>query len=123
MNDSVPLPFETPRQAALFALLLVTLLLLPFLVGGRHWSAVPVNDGAFSYVQRTMDDTSDLDVLFVASSYLWVGVDPLVVEHALTAKLGRKASVAMLGTNTRGEELMHLLIKDVLSRRKVGAVV
>jgi hypothetical protein len=123
--------FSSLKQVAAFAALLATSLSAPLLLRAMHqpsreaaWSSVPTYAGDFAHIRHQIfDEKSDIDLLFVGSSFLWAGIDTPQVERALSRQLGRKATVLSLGSNWWGEDLTYLLLRDLLARRRVTLVV
>ena len=123
--------FRSLRQAGAFAALLLACLASPLVLGALHvprreavWSAVPEEAGPFSFIHReVMEARGDVDLLFIGSSYLWAAIDVPYVEQELGRRLGRKATVLSLSSNWLGEDLVFVLLRDLLARRKVSTVV
>ncbi|CAN5748314.1 MAG: hypothetical protein H0T77_02015 [Pyrinomonadaceae bacterium] len=124
-------PFTSRWQAYGFALTLAFFLLLPAglsrsgLVRRQDvYQRIPEKFGAFSYIgHQIFDDSSDIDILFLGSSVLWLGIDTPYVQYELSRQLGRPANVITFGSNWRGEELNYILLSEVLQRRKVRMLV
>jgi predicted nucleotidyltransferase len=129
-SESIDPPFSTRNQAVGFAVLLLALLGLPLLFGKAHlirrehvYAAVPEEWGAFSYIHRQIfEETSDIDLLIIATSHLYQGLDGVYLRNELSRRLGREATVISLSTNWRSEALNYQLLRDILARRKVRMV-
>jgi len=126
-NDTIDPPFYTRGQALGYAALLLALLVLPLVVGKSNlirreqvYAAVPEEWGAFSYIHRQMfEETSDIDLLIIATSHLYQGLDGVYLQKQLSRSLGREANVVSLSTNWRSEALNYQLLRDIVARRKV----
>lgn len=123
--------FSSTRQAWMFALLLLVLLLLP-LAMPESWlpprreiySSCPWGNGAFPYMRKQIfDEKDDIDILFMGSSRIWWGIDTPHVQKALSEKLGRDAVVRTMGWDTAGFDAMYFIMRDVLEHRKVRVLV
>lgn len=131
VRDVMAQPFNSRLQALGFALLLLLLLLLPvglaqsgLLSRQNAYPTVPEKAGAFAYIQREIyQDQSDIDVLILGTSLLWVAIDTPYVQQELSKTLGREAKVITFGSNWRGEDLNYTLLRDTLQRRKVKMLV
>ncbi|MGH7295988.1 MAG: hypothetical protein ACRELB_13690 [Polyangiaceae bacterium] len=88
------------------------------------YKAVPDRAGPFAYIeQQALEESGDIDILFVGSSLLWAGIDTHAVAEALSARIRRPATVVMLGSNWEGADLPYVLLHDLLSHRHVRLVV
>jgi hypothetical protein len=123
--------FQSTGQALRFVLLLLGLLMLPTVLAlGRLpsrdqvYDGVPLSNGPFPFIsQQVFREGADIDVLVVADSVLWVGLDAPYLQHTLSATLGRPAKVLVLAANWPGMDLRYSLLRDILARRRVGMVV
>jgi hypothetical protein len=123
--------FSTRWGARVFGFFVALVLLLPSALTNRHFPdhderlpSVPINAGPYSFLQQQVyGETSDVDLAFVGDSLLWVGIDAPKVAEALTRSLGRPARVITLGWNWAGEDLTYYVLRDMLARRRVRAVV
>jgi hypothetical protein len=119
--------FSTTRKAAGFLALLLGALLLPVVLrmGGsagrdRVYDSVPSEAGPFSFVAKQIFyEGSDIDLLILGDSLLWVGVDALHVQRELSRALGREAHVVVIAANWAGTDLRYMLLRDLLEHRKV----
>ena len=124
-------PFDSTWQASGFALLLVVLLMLPVglsksgLTSRKDvYERIPERFGAFSYIgNQIFEEKSDIDILFLGSSVLWLGIDTPYVQDELSRRLGRQANVVTFGANWRGEDLTFILLSELLQTRKVRMLV
>ena len=123
-------PFQTPSQAGAFALLLGLLLVLPVAFGTsgvftreQAYASAPEAWGSFSYIHHEIfEETADIDLLLIATSQLYQGIDGVQLQQQLSAHLGRPATVVTLSTNWRSAALDYQLLRDVLARRTVRMV-
>ena len=123
--------FSSTRQAGAFALLLLTILLLPMLAGKsllppreQIYSSVPLARGPYPYLhQQIFEEKEDIDIAFLGSSLMWVGIDAPYVQKELGAKLGRKAVVRDLGWVFAGFDALYFITQDLLQHRKVRMLV
>jgi hypothetical protein len=130
-KQAVAEPFRSPRQAALFCALVLAFLALPAclsalgLYGRRDaYREMPAGAGPYAFVEKqVLDERGDIDMLFLASSLLWVGVDTPIVQRELARAEGRPVTVLTFGYNHRGEDVAYAILRDTLARRKVKTVV
>ncbi len=123
--------FASARTAVGFVGLLLALLALPWGLAAlgvpsreQLWRGVDDDSGPIAWVwQQVFRERSDLDVVFVGASLMGAGVDTPRVEAALSRELGREAAVVTLAVNWRTEDRVHLILEELLRRRKVGLVV
>ena len=124
-------PFTGNRQAVAFACLLGLCLVLPLLSAvvrdGRRerlYDQVPTTGGPYRFIeQQLFQERGDLDVVAVGGSYVWAGLDPLVVEQELGRVLRRPAVAINLASNWHGEDFSFHVVRDLLERRKVKMLV
>lgn len=123
-------PFYSARQALGFAALIFLLLVLPVglaktgLVERKHvYPSVPEEWGGYGFIQKQIFvEKADIDLLVVTTSQLYQGLDGNYLQRQLTQGLGREAVLVVFPTNYRCEALVYTLLRDVLKRRKVKAV-
>ena len=123
--------FSSPKQAAGFALLLLTVLLLPALTGKSRlppreeiYADIPWRFGPFNHIRRQIfEEKEDIDILFIGSSRIWSGIDTPQVQKALSDKLGRPAVVETLGWAWNGFDADYFVAQDLLQHRKVRMMV
>lgn len=124
-------PFIARWEAIGFVLLLVIFLLLPIglsksgLIRRQDvYPTVPTKAGTFPYIQHEIfNEQTDIDVLILGTSLLWVAIDTPYLQRELSKALGRDAKVITFGSNWRGEDLNYTLLRDLLQRRKVKLLV
>jgi len=123
--------FSSTRQAAAFALLLLIVLLLPVLLEKsclppreQLYSSAPWNTGAFPYMHdQIFDDKEDVDIAFMGSSRIWVGIDTPQVQEKLSEQLGHKAVVRSFCWTSPGFDPFYFILQDLLQHRKVHIIV
>ncbi len=64
-------------------------------------------------------EAGKIDVLFLGFSSLWVGLDSKSIEKDLSLNRNSKVVVRTIGMNHPGEDILEILAKDLLARRKV----
>jgi hypothetical protein len=80
--------------------------------------------GAYAYVEReTLDERSDVDMVFVGASHIVAGIDTVLVQSELAAVLGRTAVARTLGFSWTGLDASYAVLRDLLEHRRVGTVV
>ena len=120
-------PFRSPRGAAAFCAAVALAFALPALFSALGlysrrdaYLEMPAGDGGFPYiVKEALDERSDVDILLLGESTLWLGVDTPYVEQALSREEGRQAKVLTYGHNWRGIDLDYALLRDTLAHRRV----
>lgn len=119
--------FRSPKQAAVFCAAAALLLALPALLSalglyGRRdaYLEMPAGDGGFPYmVKEALEERSDIDILFLGESMVWLGVDTMYVQAELARAQGRPANVITYAHNWRGIDLDYALLRDTLARRRI----
>src|SRR5580658_3012368 len=97
----MPPAFDSTKQAAAFAGLLLLLLLAPwlahktFLPGREHtYSSESIRWEKFPWVQKFIyGETNDIDIAFIGSSHICDDIDTPYVQKKLDERLGRKTTV------------------------------
>ena len=123
--------FSSTRQAALFGLLILAILLLPLLLRksllpGREklYAAASWGDGAFPYIHdQIFQESGDIDIAFMGCSTIFWGIDTPYVQARLSEKLGREAAVRTIGWNRPGYDPFYFISRDLLEHRKVRMIV
>jgi hypothetical protein len=123
--------FDNDFQALAFLVLVAALLVSPILLGHLHpedrehaYQDMRSQDGGFSFAGHEIYEVQDdIDILFAGPSTVWTGIDSLIVEQALTQKLGRHARVVTYGSTGASIEVQYIQIRDTLKHKKVGMVV
>lgn len=123
--------FETRRHAWGFVGVLAFFLTLPLLLSvfGKPtrddvFASIPGGSGPIPYIkQEIYDEKADIDILFLGTSLLWVGIDSQYMKQEVSKKIGKEARVLTIGTNWRGEDLNYVFLRDLLQRRRVRMLV
>lgn len=123
-------PFTSNRQALVFAAAVAAFLLLPVALGRsglierRHvWAAVPEKWGGFEFIhEQLFEEQAPIDLLVIATSQLYQGLDGPYLQRELSRRLGREVVLVVLPTNYRCEALNYTLLREMLARRTVRAV-
>jgi hypothetical protein len=123
--------FDSTLQLGAFTAILLAALTLPITlswVGAPSrravYEAATTGVGPFPFFKHQIfDEKSDIDLLFIGPSLLWVAIDDNYLEQTLSQRLGRPSKVLTLGTNWRGEDLYYTLLKDISSHRKIKTLV
>jgi hypothetical protein len=123
--------FATARQAVTFAVLLLILLLGPVIAA--LWSGVDSSDvyrslptyaGPIAHIEHQLfEEQSDLDVVFIGSSFIWSAIDAPYVQEELSRTLGRPARVLVLASVWPGLDRDYAILHDLLAHRRVRLVV
>ena len=123
--------FSSTKSAAAFAILVAAVLVLPAAFGGKFlpareqaYASVGWRLGAFPWIHRQIFlETNDVDIAFVGSSVMFSGIDARYVQHALTEKTGRPATVFTLGWFWAGFDATYFVAQDLLQHRRVKMLV
>jgi hypothetical protein len=129
--NAVAPAFRSTRQAAVFCAAVLGLLALPaiFTALGLYnrrdaYLEMPIGDGGLAYIEKQgLEERSDIDLLLVGDSLLWLGVDTVYIQNELERAEGRPVNVMMFAHNARGLDLDYGMIRDVLARRRVKTLV
>ena len=127
----MPPAFSSLRQAAAFALLLLSFLAAPMLVSALGvldratvYPTLPAYAGPISHIQHELfEESSDVDIAFIGSSFMWSAIDAPYLQDELTRASGRQAVVRVLASVWPGLDRDYAFLKDLLSKRRVGLVV
>ncbi len=123
--------FRSPRQAVAFCAAVILLLALPALFSALGlysrrdaYLETPIGDGGFVYTaKQVLDERSDLDMVFLGDSMLWLGVDTPYVQQALARAEGHEVAVRTFGHAWPGIDVDYATLRDAVARRRVGTVV
>lgn len=123
--------FSSIRQAAAFAFLLLALLALPVVVGKtlqpprvQSYAAQTWGSGPYPWIQQQLfEEKSDIDIAFVGSSHILHCMDARRVQAELSKKLGRPATVRVVGWGGAGYDALYFITKDLLENRRVRMLV
>jgi hypothetical protein len=122
--------FSSPRQAGAFALLLLSLLLLPLLVGK---SFLPTREQMYAETGREIidfphihdqifEEKGDIDIAIMGSSRLGCTINGGYLQQQLSAKLGRPAVVRTLTWTWNGYDALYFVAQDLLEHRNVHTI-
>jgi hypothetical protein len=124
--------FSSTKQAAAFALLLLAILFLPVILRGRllpprsenylwqGWNSF--GDCPYLY-QQIFEETNDIDIAFVGSSRILMGIDTPYVQQKLSERLGRPAVVRTIAWGWSGFDKFYFAVRDLLQHRRVRMLV
>jgi hypothetical protein len=124
--------FSSTKQAAAFALLLLGIFLLPIVLHGRLLAPTRENYlqqgwdtfGDYQYLYRQIfEETNDIDIAFVGSSRIWLGIDTPYVQKKLSEQLGRPTVVRTIAWGWGGFDKFYFVMRDLLERRHVRLLV
>ncbi len=108
--------------AALFATALIGLLLICALPHDRYIRFQALTDQAVVKAgwiyERIHFDPKPIDVVFIGTSHVMVGVDSVKTEQACRAQGGRHCASVNFAMEHMGRDLHWLLIREVLETRK-----
>ena len=117
-------------QLWLFVVVMALLAVFP-LVDKPSWMnravlyrALKLNDNyRYNIMPQLINGKRDIDVLFLGASALGSGFNPRMVKEALREKLGREPVVYTMYHPQRGADLDAIIIRDILSKRRVTMLV
>jgi hypothetical protein len=123
--------FVSTKQSAVFAILLLIVLLSPVLAGKRFlppreqaYSSQSWGSGPYPWIENQIfQETNDIDIAFVGSSHILHAVDTLHFQAKLSEKLGRPAVVRTIAWGGAGFDALYFITRDLLAHRKVGMLV
>jgi hypothetical protein len=123
--------FSSIRSAVAFALLLLFLLSLPLAIGkkllpprAQSYAAQSWGNGPYPYIQQQLfEEKGDIDIAFIGSSHILHCLDARRLQTELSRKLGRPATVRVIGWGGAGFDAIYFVAKDLLERRKVRTLV
>lgn len=128
MQAELPIeyPFKSGAEKILILVLLSLILLLTFgffpisIERKKIISKIPgtETDAAF-VIDEVYNKTSDIDLLLLGPCTVWWQIYTPRLQEKLSQKYQRRAEVITLGFNHFGSDLMYLILKDVLKKRKV----
>ena len=123
--------FSSTKQAAAFALLLLMVLSLPAVVGEgslppreQSYATLSWGSGPYPWVQQQLfGEKGDIDIALVGSSHILQSVDARLLQARLGEKLGRPATVRVIGWGGAGYDALYFITRDLLKHRKVRLLV
>lgn len=128
------LPIEYPikrnEERFLIGIFFIIILLLTFdifhLAPARYHliaTIPPTETDAHFVIDEVYQKTGDIDALILGPCTAWWQIYTPFIQEALSKKYQRDTVVITLGYNHFGSDLMYLLLKDVLQKRKVKNLV
>jgi hypothetical protein len=121
--------FDRRYQVVAFVTFILLSLIAPLVIPlvipiERRYEAIQWNLGNYPFIREQIFATKGpIDILFVGPSAVWTGVDPVLVQEAVKARLQREAAVLNFGTDFYGHEAAYFLVRDTLATRQVRVVV
>ena len=123
--------FDSTKQVAAFALLLLLLLAGPWLAGKSFlpereqiYSSTSWQFGSYPFLdQHIFHEQGDIDIAFMGSSHAWYGINTPVLQKELSRQTGREATVLTLCWFWPGNDALYFIVKDLLAHRRVKMLV
>jgi len=123
--------FDSPGQAAAFALLLLLLLTAPWLAGKtllpprqQAYAAPGWTWGPYPWIERQIfNETNAIDIAFIGSSHLMWGIDTPYVQRQLDERLGHPSVVRSICWGGAGFDALYFITRDLLAHRHVKTLV
>ena len=123
--------FSSTKEAAAFALLLLLLLAAPWLAHQtflprreQSYSSQSIRWEKFPWVQKFIfEETNDIDIAFVGSSHIGLGIDTPYVQQKLSEQLGHETVVRSIYFIYPGFDALYFFTKDLLAHRRVKTLV
>lgn len=80
--------------------------------------------GDFEFLRKVIfEETGDIDILIAGHSQAWAAFSPDIIQSSMSQKYSRPFIVRNIGYNWSGEDLLYVLLRDLLSVRKVKVLV
>ncbi|HTR43349.1 MAG TPA: hypothetical protein VMH87_17185 [Pseudomonadales bacterium] len=123
--------FSSSRQAAVFALLLLALLLAPALAGKRFlpsreqiYSSIWWASGDYPFFyHQIFQEREPIDILFIGASHIHTAFGTPYVQEQLIRELGRPAVARTFGWGWPGYDNLYFVTRDLLVHRQVRMLV
>jgi hypothetical protein len=123
--------FSSTRQAAVFAAMVMAILLAPALIEkalirprNQIYSSLPWGTGPYPYLYNQIyEEKGDIDVAFMGPSTMWYAIDTPYFQKKLSEKLGRPAAARTLCWDWVGADPFYRITKDLLDHRNVHMIV
>ena len=123
--------FSSTRAAAAFVLLLLGLLLSPVLAGKKFlppreqsYASLDWKSGPYPYLRHQIfEEQGDIDIAFIGSSRILHCLDARRLQDELTQKIGRPATVRVLGWGGGGFDAIYFIAQDLLAHRRIKLLV
>jgi hypothetical protein len=124
--------FSSTRQAAAFAIMLLGILLLPvilrksWLPSSREnylWQGWDTFGNQPQLYHQIFEEKGDIDIAFVGSSRIWLGIDTAFVQEQLSKQLGRPVVVRTIAWGWSGFDKLFFAMRDLLQNRRIHMLV
>ncbi len=122
--------FKYRWQAVLFFPVLAFFMALPFMDkpswmerGILYRTMEMASNNRNNILYKIITEPGDIDVLFLGSSTLASGVNPLIVRAALRAATGTEAKVYTVYHPQAGFDFDYIILRDILARRHVKLLI
>ena len=129
-NEELSPAFQKRWYGFFFICVFLFFLTLPFIPKSswverdKLYAAIGGNTGRFQYLStEIMQEGEDIDVLFVGSSSLGVGIDARYVKQELSKLLGREAVVYITTHRKVSTDYDYIVTRDILDKRNVKLVI
>ncbi len=123
-------PFKSNEERLLIGVFFIFILLLTFGFfnlspnrGSLIAKIPPTETNSGFVINQVYEQTSDIDALILGPCTAWWQIYTPYIQERLSQKYRQQAQVITLGYNHFGSDLMYLLLKDVLQKRKVKNLV
>jgi hypothetical protein len=123
--------FSSTASAAAFALLLLAVLLSPVLAGKnllppreQSYASLDWKSGPYPWIRHEIfEEQGDIDLAIVGSSRILHALDARELQAGLSQKIGRPATVRVLGWGGGGFDAIYFITRDLLAHRHVKLLV
>jgi hypothetical protein len=123
--------FASTKSAAAFALLLLVTLLAPVLVGKnllppreQSYASLDWKSGPYPYLaHQIFEEKGNIDIAIIGSSRILHCLNARRLQDELAQKIGRPATVRVLGWGGGGFDAIYFIAQDLLAHRHVKVLV
>lgn len=119
-------PFQNREERILVSFVLLLLVALPFILSYSSFrreiliAGILQSESNSDFLrQEIYHKTSDIDVLLIGPCRVWWQLYTPLIKSELERQRKAPANVITLGFNHFGSDLIYLILKDTLQRRKV----
>lgn len=122
-------PFALQKQLCVYGTVVAFFLFLPILLHFTGMDAIQnrylgINEDYYTHVhQQVFEETKEIDILFLGFCFQRMGVRSKIIQESLSKELGRQATVVTIGTYASAQDLVWIILRDLLKRRKVKMLV